>query len=99
MGRHNLKFGYDGRKYLVKNPFSARNNGSYTFTSTGNAFTTGDAGLDFLLGIPSTYTQGSGAFIDAYAFLNYMFAQDTRSATNSLTLSYSLTYQLYTPPH
>ena len=28
-GHHNLKFGYDWRKYLVKNPFGARNNGSY----------------------------------------------------------------------
>jgi hypothetical protein len=99
IGRHNLKFGYDGRKYLVKNPFSARNNGSYTFTSTGNAFTTGDAGLDFLLGIPSTYSQGSGAYIDAYAFLNYVFAQDTWRATNSLTLSYGLGYQIDTPLH
>ena len=99
MGRHNLKFGYDGRKYTVANPFGARNSGSFTFTSTGNNFTTGDAGLDFLLGIPSTYAQGSGARIDAYAFLNYMFAQDTWRATNSLTLSYGLGYQIDTPLH
>ena len=82
-GHHSLKFGYDWRKYLVKNPSGARNNGSYTFITTGNNFTTGDAGLDFLLGIPSTYSQGSGAYINAYAFLNYMYAQDTWKATSN----------------
>jgi hypothetical protein len=99
IGHHDLKFGYDWRRYNVANPFGARNNGSYTFTTTGNNFTTGDAGLDFLLGIPSTYAQGSGARIDAYAFLNYVYAQDTWKATDKLTLSYGLGYQIDTPLH
>jgi hypothetical protein len=98
-GHHSLKFGYDWRKYLVKNPFGARNSGSYTFTSTGNNFTTGDAGLDFLLGMPATYAQGSGAYINAYAFLNYMYAQDTWKAMSNLTLSYGLGWQIDTPLH
>jgi hypothetical protein len=98
-GHHNLKFGYDWRKYLVKNPFGARNSGSYTFITTGNNFTTGDAGLDFLLGIPSTYAQGSGAYISAYAFLNYMYAQDSWKATSNLVLSYGLGWQIDTPLH
>ena len=34
LGHHNLKFGYDWRKYLVLNPFGARNSGSFTFTTT-----------------------------------------------------------------
>jgi hypothetical protein len=99
LGHHDLKFGYDWRKYLVKNPFGARNNGSYTFTTTGNNFTTGDAGLDFLLGIPATYSQGSGAYINAYAFLNYMYVQDTWKALSNLTLSYGLGYQIDSPLH
>jgi hypothetical protein len=98
-GHHNLKFGYDWRKYTVENPFGARNSGSYTFITTSNNFTTGDAGLDFLLGMPSTYAQGSGARIDAYAFLNYLYAQDTWKATPSLTLSYGLGWQIDTPLH
>lgn len=98
VGRHNLKFGYDWRKYMVANPFGARNNGSYTFNTTNGA-TTGDAGLDLLLGVPATYAQGSGARIDAYAYLNYMYAQDTWKASNSLTLSYGLGYQIDTPIH
>jgi hypothetical protein len=101
-GHHNLKFGYDGRKYKVNNPFFARNSGSFAFNSTagvGNVFSSGDVALDFLLGIPNTYSQGSGAPINAYAYLNYMFAQDTWKATSSLTISYGLGYQIDTPLH
>jgi hypothetical protein len=98
-GHHNIKLGYDGRKYTVDNPFFANNNGSFAFNTTSNTFTSGDVALDFLLGIPATYSQGSGAPIHAYAFLNYMFAQDTWKATSSLTLSYGLGYQIDTPLH
>ncbi|ADW70659.1 TonB-dependent receptor [Granulicella tundricola] len=99
VGHHNLKFGYDGRRYNVSNPFFSNNNGAFSFNSATNIFTTGDASLDFLLGNPSTYAQGSGAQINAYAFLNYMYAQDTWKATNSLTISYGIGYQIDTPLH
>jgi hypothetical protein len=98
-GRHNLKFGYDGRKFTVSNPFAANNNGSFNFNTTSNPFTAGDAGLHFLLGIPATYAQGSGANIIAYAYLNYLFAQDTWKVMDSLTLSYGLGWQIDTPLH
>jgi Carboxypeptidase regulatory-like domain len=102
LGHHNLKFGYDLRRYNVSNPFSANNNGNFGFDANsgdGNNFTSGDVALDYLLGIPISYAQGSGAPIQAYAFLNYMFAQDTWKATSSLTLSYGLGYQIDTPLH
>ncbi len=99
LGHHTLKFGYDGRKYTVENPFYSRNSGSFTFTTASNADTTGDAGLDFLLGIPASYNQGSGARIDAHAFLNYIYGQDTWKATQDLTISYGLGYQIDSPLH
>jgi hypothetical protein len=102
LGHHNFKFGYDGRRYNVSNPFSSNNNGAYSFdanSADGNIFTSGDVALDFLLGIPASYSQGSGAPIQAYAFLNYFFAQDTWKATSSLTLSYGIGYQIDTPLH
>ena len=99
MGHHSFKFGYDGRRFNVHNPFSARNNGSYSFSTTSNIDTSGSAGLDFLLGIPASYSQGSGSVIEAYAFLNYLYAQDTWKVTDKLTLSYGLGYQIDTPLH
>ncbi|MEO6817009.1 MAG: carboxypeptidase-like regulatory domain-containing protein [Edaphobacter sp.] len=97
-GSHNLKFGYDGRKYTVRNPFFSRNSGSFGFNNT-NGDSSGDAGLDFLLGVPATYLQGSGARIDAFAFLNYFFAQDTWKATSNLTISYGVGWQIDTQLH
>ncbi|MGA8741689.1 MAG: carboxypeptidase regulatory-like domain-containing protein [Terracidiphilus sp.] len=98
VGRHTFKFGYDGRRFNVHNPFYANNSGSFSFTNTG-AYSSGDGALDFLLGVPATYTQGSGASIIAEAFLNYAFAQDTWKLTDKLTLAYGLGYSIDTPLH
>ena len=58
-GHHSLKFGADVRKWLVWNPFETYNSGFYTFSPTGT-YSTGNAGADFLLGIPAFYAQSSG---------------------------------------
>jgi hypothetical protein len=95
-GAHSFKFGYDGRRFNVSNPFYARNSGAYNFNNTG-AFSSGDPGIDFLLGVPASYSQGSGADIQADAFLNYWFAQDTWKIKDTLTLDYGLGYSIDTP--
>ncbi len=97
-GHHTLKFGYDGQKFNVSNPFSANNSGTFSY-GAGTAYGSGDPGLDFLLGNPAGYAQGTGATIQAYAFLNYFYAQDTWKATDALTLSYGMGYQIDTPLH
>lgn len=96
LGHHQLKFGYDGRRFNVSNPFSADNSGAYGFANTGT-YSTGDGALDFLLGIPASYAQGSGAAIQADAFLNYFFAQDTWKVTDAFTFNYGLGYSIDTP--
>jgi Carboxypeptidase regulatory-like domain len=95
-GHHNLKIGYDGRKFSVINLFDASNSGSYSFASSG-VFSSGDASVDFLLGVPAGYNQGSGNIIQADAFLNYIFAQDSWKIANTFTFNYGLGYSIDTP--
>ncbi len=74
-GKHSLKFGYDGRRFQVWNPFGARNNGAFSFSNSAK-YSTGDPGLNFLLGIPTSYNQQSGQVIIAQAYEHYIYAQD-----------------------
>ena len=95
-GRHAMKFGYDGRRFQVWNPFGARNNGSFTFKNTGK-YSTGDAGLDFLLGIPLSYNQQTGSVIIAQAYEHYLYFQDQWRIKDNLTLTLGTGYQIDTP--
>jgi Carboxypeptidase regulatory-like domain len=95
-GRHALKFGYSGRKFQVWNPFLARNEGAYTFDASGT-YSTGDPGLDFLLGVPASYNQQSGSLIVAQAYEHYFYAQDLWRIKNNLTLTLGTGYQIDTP--
>ena len=95
-GNHTFKFGYAGRKFQVWNPFLNSNDGLFNFT-TGNAFSTGDASLDFLLGIPTSYGQGSGSVIIADAYEHYMYAQDQWRIKQNLTITLGTGYQIDTP--
>lgn len=95
-GRHALKFGYAGRKFQVWNPFAASNDGVFTFDPSGS-FSTGDPGLDFLLGVPATFNQGSGSIIIADAYEHYFYAQDQWQVKPNLTLTIGTGYQIDTP--
>ena len=95
-GHHQLKFGYDGRRFNVSNTFGASNSGAYTFNQD-NPFSSGDPNIDFLLGNPFSYAQSSVGIIQADAFLNYIFAQDAWRATSNLTVNYGLGYSIDTP--
>ncbi len=97
VGNHSLKFGYDGRRFNVSNSFGSNNNGNFAFNTSSSPFSTGDPSLDFLLGIPGSYSQGSGGIIQADAFLNYFYAQDGWKVTDALTLNYGLGYSIDTP--
>jgi len=96
VGSHTLKFGFDGRRYQVYNPYEAFNNGDFTFGAT-SPYTTGDAGADFLLGLPDSYNQQSGGVQDFRTYEYYMYAQDTWKATQTLTLNLGVGYQIDTP--
>ena len=98
-GKHSFKFGYEGRKFQVWNPFNARNNGSYGFSTSGK-YSSGvgaASGINFLLGLASSYSQGSGGLIIAHAYEHYFYLQDQWRVRNNLTLTYGLGYQIDTP--
>jgi Carboxypeptidase regulatory-like domain len=95
-GHHSFKFGYDGRKFQVWNPFAASNDGAFTYNTAGT-YSTGDAGLDFLLGIPASYLQGSGSIIIAQSYEHYLYFQDQWKVRNNLTVTYGTGFQIDTP--
>jgi hypothetical protein len=95
-GNHELKMGGNVEMFRVSNPFYAQNNGSYSFAGSG-PYSSGVPAADFLLGIPDSYGQTSGGFIDAIAWEDYAFAQDSWHATSDLTVNYGLAWDAETP--
>jgi hypothetical protein len=95
-GRHSLKMGYEGRKFQVWNPFLASLSGNWSFDS-GATYSTGDPGLDFLLGVPSTYGQGTGSTIIAQSYEHYLYFQDQFKLRNNLTVTFGTGYQIDQP--
>jgi hypothetical protein len=96
VGRHSLKFGFEMRRFHVTNPFSASNNGQYAFGAAG-PFSTGNPGVDFLLGIPDSFTQNSGGKNDATTQEYYSYAQDQFKLRDNLTLNYGVGWQIDVP--
>ena len=97
-GRHSAKFGYEGRRFNVDNPFFGDNNGNFLFGGTGS-FSTLNAGLDFLLGNPDSYGQGAGGVINANAYEHYLYGQDQWKFRDNLTITYGAGWQIDTPFH
>src|ERR1700752_800762 len=95
-GNHNLMFGAHVERFQVHNPFYANLFGNYSFNG-GGTFTSGDPLLDFLVGVPHSYTQGSGALIEARAWEIYGYAQDNWKVSPSLTINYGTGYDIQTP--
>lgn len=96
IGSHTIKFGFDGRRYEIDNPYEAYNNGDFSFNGTG-AYSTGDPGADFLLGFPDSFLQESGGVQNFRAYEYYSYLQDSWKVTNNLTLNYGAGWQVDTP--
>ena len=95
-GNHSLKFGAHIEKFIVSNPFYADNNGSFSYNG-GGLYSSGNPILDYFLGIPDSYSQQSGGFIDAAAWEFYAYGQDSWKISNSLTLNYGLAWDTEAP--
>lgn len=99
IGKHSLKFGWNGSKFNVNNPFTFENGGHFDFSgdNTSFPFSTGDGFLDFLLGVPDDYSQSTNAVINAQAWESYAYAQDTWKARSDLTITLGVGWQVDTP--
>src|SRR6267154_2321887 len=96
IGQHALKFGFEMRRSQVENPFFFNNNGAFSFAGAGT-FSTGNPGADFLLGVPDSFAQSSGGFIDARTQTYYSYAQDQFKFRPNLTITYGIGCQIDTP--
>jgi hypothetical protein len=96
LGNHNLKFGGTFEQFGVDNPYYADNDGIYTVNGNG-AFSSGDPAIDFLTGIPSTFTQTSGSLVAATSREYYAFAQDNWKITSDVNINYGISWDAETP--
>jgi hypothetical protein len=93
IGTHTIKFGGAFHYDQINDVPDATFNGTFSFTG----FETGSDFADFLLGVPSSFTQSDGqAFYlrDKYAGF---FGQDTWRVRSNLTLNYGLRWDVIFP--
>lgn len=95
-GNHAYKMGVDIRRQHVFNPFFFINNGAYGYNGVG-AFSTGQPGADFELGIPDSYVQSSGGIINSRTWEYYSYVQDQWRLRPNFTLTYGIGWQIDTP--
>ena len=93
VGKHGLKFGGEIHANQINTHPDVVFNGSFAF----NGSETGLDFADFLLGVPSSYTQGQAR--DFYNRNLYMaaFVQDSWKATNQLTVNYGVRWDRIRP--
>ncbi|HTX74602.1 MAG TPA: carboxypeptidase-like regulatory domain-containing protein [Terracidiphilus sp.] len=96
VGNHSFMLGAHTERFSVDNPFYARNSGAFGFGGTGE-YSSGDPLLDFLVAVPDSYNQGTGALINAQAWETYAYAQDNWKISNSFTFNYGIGYDIQTP--
>jgi hypothetical protein len=94
-GRHQLMFGFDGRKEQFNSVNNQQANGQFTF----NGSTTGDGMADLLLGRFSGLTDGK--VISDYIRLNAIaaYAQDAFHVTPRLTINYGVRWEPEVPAY
>ncbi|HTW46834.1 MAG TPA: carboxypeptidase-like regulatory domain-containing protein [Acidobacteriaceae bacterium] len=96
IGNHTMKFGATYEQFGVENPYYADNNGVFSYNG-GGSYSSGDPAIDFVLGIPDSYTQASGSIIDAISHEYYVFGQDSWKAGRDLVLNFGIGWDAETP--
>ncbi len=96
VGAHSIKFGGDIRYQMFNQTLYYNVNGSINF-GPGGANDTGDSYANFLLGLPNSYSQGSGQAELVRSTAVYLFAQDSWKIRPNVTLNYGLRWEMNTP--
>jgi hypothetical protein len=90
-GRHNLKFGFDGRKYIAPTSFTQRSRGDYQYSTLENYLRdlTPDLVAQRSLGNPKYYG-------DQFAF--YWYVNDSWRIRPNLTINLGIRHEYWTVP-
>jgi len=98
IGTHSFKFGGDVRYQKFDQKLYFNVNGEYIF-GPGGTNDTGASNLyaNYLLGLPTSYTQGSANTEFVRSTSLYLFAQDSWKIKSNLTLNYGLRWEMNTP--
>jgi Carboxypeptidase regulatory-like domain len=96
IGHHTMKAGFTAEILQLNNPFYSNLYGTYDFNASG-PYSSGIPGADFLLGLPSTYEQGSGAYIRGRGREFYTYFQDQWQIRPTLTLTLGAGWDIETP--
>jgi hypothetical protein len=98
IGNHSLKFGGDIRYQKFDQTLFFNVNGSITFGPGGvNDVAGSDNYPNYLLGLPSSYSQGSAQAELVRSTSVYLFAQDSWKIRPNVTLNYGLRWEVNTP--
>ncbi|MGH9407156.1 MAG: carboxypeptidase-like regulatory domain-containing protein [Terriglobia bacterium] len=95
-GHHTMKFGFNMDRIEVFNPFLPNLGGNFAYQGSGT-FSTGFPAADFLLGIPDSYTQGSGVTSNVRSREYYSYAQDQWQIRPNFTVTYGVGWDIETP--
>jgi hypothetical protein len=98
IGTHSFKFGGDVRYQKFDQKLYFNVNGEYIFGPGGNNDTgASDLYANYLLGLPTSYSQGSANTELVRSTSLYLFAQDSWKIKSNVTLNYGLRWEMNTP--
>jgi hypothetical protein len=98
IGKHSFKFGGDVRYQKFDQKVYFNVNGEYIFGPGGNNNTgASDLYANYLLGLPTSYSQGSANTEFVRSTSIYLFAQDSWKLRSNVTLNYGLRWEVNTP--